>query len=153
MDIFDKYDTLLRRRDGLLHVGADPFAVRMDRILSATEALINGRKTILAGTNNYLGLTFDQACIDASVAATQEQGTGTTGSRIANGTYALHRKLEDEIASFLKKRCALVFSTGYQANLGMLVGLAGPKDVILMDADSHASIYDGCRLSGATVVR
>jgi 8-amino-7-oxononanoate synthase len=65
----------------------------------------------------------------------------------------LHRKLEDEIAGFLKKRCALVFSTGYQANLGMLVGLAGPKDVILMDADSHASIYDGCRLSGATVVR
>jgi 8-amino-7-oxononanoate synthase len=125
----------------------------MDRILSATEALINGRKTILAGTNNYLGLTFDQACIDASVAATREQGTGTTGSRIANGTYALHRKLEDEIAAFLKKRCALVFSTGYQANLGMLVGVAGPKDIILMDADSHASIYDGCRLSGATVVR
>jgi 8-amino-7-oxononanoate synthase len=153
MDIFDKYDPLLRRRDGLLHVGADPFAVRMDRILSATEALINGRKTILAGTNNYLGLTFDQACIDASVAATREQGTGTTGSRIANGTYALHRKLEDEIAAFLKKRCALVFSTGYQANLGMLVGVAGPKDIILMDADSHASIYDGCRLSGATVVR
>jgi 8-amino-7-oxononanoate synthase len=153
MDIFDKYDPLLRRRDGLLHVGADPFAVRMDRILSATEALINGRKTILAGTNNYLGLTFDQACIDASVAATREQGTGTTGSRIANGTYALHRKLEDEIAAFLKKRCALVFSTGYQANLGMLVGVAGPKDIILMDANSHASIYDGCRLSGATVVR
>ena len=153
MDIFDKYDLLLRRRNGLLQVGADPFAVRMDRILSATEALINGRKTILAGTNNYLGLTFDQACIDASVAATQEQGTGTTGSRIANGTYASHRKLEDEIAAFLKKRCALVFSTGYQANLGMLVGVAGPKDVILMDADSHASIYDGCRLSGATVVR
>jgi 8-amino-7-oxononanoate synthase len=153
MDIFDKYGPLLRRRDGLLHAGADPFAGRMDRILSATEALINGRKTILAGTNNYLGLTFDQACIEASVAATLEQGTGTTGSRIANGTYAMHRKLEDEIAAFLKKRCALVFSTGYQANLGMLVGLAGPKDVILMDADSHASIYDGCRLSGATVVR
>ena len=85
MDIFDKYDPLLRRRDGLLHVGADPFAVRMDRILSATEALINGRKTILAGTNNYLGLTFDQACIDASVAAT----SGTCTKNVASFGYLL----------------------------------------------------------------
>ena len=99
MDIFDKYDLLLRRRNGLLQVGADPFAVRMDRILSATEALINGRRTILAGTNNYLGLTFDESCIEASVAALREQGTGTTGSRIANGTYAMHRDLEQAIAS------------------------------------------------------
>ena len=83
----------------------------------------------------------------------REHGTGTTGSRIANGTYGIHRELEAEIARFLNRRSALIFPTGYQANLGMLAGLAGPRDVILMDADSHSSIYDGCRLSGATVVR
>ncbi len=153
MDIFDKYEAVSRRHSGLLEVGADPFAVRMDRVLSATEALINGRETILAGTNNYLGLTFDPDCVEAAIEATRSQGTGTTGSRIANGTYAMHRQLEEAIADFLERRHALVFSTGYQANLGMLAGLAGPKDVILMDADSHASIYDGCRLSGATVIR
>ncbi|MCE3250512.1 MAG: 8-amino-7-oxononanoate synthase-like protein, partial [Geminicoccaceae bacterium] len=83
----------------------------------------------------------------------RDHGTGTTGSRIANGTYGIHRELEDEIARFLNRRSVLIFPTGYQANLGMLVGLAGPRDVILLDADSHSSIYDGCRLSGATVVR
>lgn len=153
MDILDKYNLVEKRHAGLLEVGADPFAVRMDRVLSATEALINGRETILAGTNNYLGLTFDPDCIEAAIDATRSQGTGTTGSRIANGTYAMHRELEQAIAKFLKRRHALVFSTGYQANLGMLAGLAGPHDVILMDADSHSSIYDGCRLSGATVIR
>ncbi len=153
MDIFDKYEAVSRRHSSLLEIGADPFAVRMDRVLSATEAVINGRETILAGTNNYLGLTFDPDCVEAAIEATRAQGTGTTGSRIANGTYALHRQLEEAIADFLERRHALVFTTGYQANLGMLAGLAGPKDVILMDADSHASIYDGCRLSGATVIR
>ncbi len=153
MDILDKYNSIAQRHAGLLDVGADPFAVRMDKVVSATEALINGRKTILAGTNNYLGLTFDPDCIAAAVDAMHDQGTGTTGSRVANGTYAMHRELELAIAEFLGKRHAIVFSTGYQANLGMLSGLAGPKDIILMDADSHASIYDGCRLSAATVVR
>ncbi|MEE8534980.1 MAG: pyridoxal phosphate-dependent aminotransferase family protein [Kiloniellales bacterium] len=153
MDIFDKYALVDRRHASLLEVGDDPFGVRMDEILSATKALINGRETILAGTNNYLGLTFDADCIEAAVEATRSQGTGTTGSRIANGTYALHRQLEEEIAKYLERRHALVFSTGYQANLAMLAGLAGAQDIILMDADSHASIYDGCMLSGAKVIR
>ena len=80
-------------------------------------------------------------------------GTGTTGSRIANGTHQSHTRLEAALARFLNRRSAMVFSTGYQANLGAIAGLAGPKDVILVDANSHASIYDGCKLSGATVVR
>ena len=151
MDILEKYAAIASRHDKVLELGVDPFGVGMDEILSPTEAMVNGRRTILVGTNNYLGLTFDPACIEAGVAALREQGTGTTGSRIANGTYALHRELE--LAAALGKRSCIVFTTGYQANLGMIVGLASPKDVILIDADSHASIYDGCRLSGAKVVR
>ena len=98
MDILDKYDLIAKRHSGLLDVGEDPFAVRMERVLSATEAVVNGRKTILAGTNNYLGLTFDPDCIAAGVEAMRSQGTGTTGSRIANGSYAMHQDLESAIA-------------------------------------------------------
>ena len=153
MDLFDKFAALAGARDSLLEVGVNPFDVRMERIRSATEAVIEGRDVILFGTNNYLGLTFDADCMDAALAAVTAHGTGTTGSRIANGNYAAHQDLEAAIAGFLKRRSAMVFSTGYQANLGTIAGLAGPDDVLLIDADSHASIYDGCRLSGATVVR
>jgi len=153
MDLFDKYALVAGRHGKVLQAGADPFGVCLDKVLSGTEARINGRDTILVGTNNYLGLTFDPDCTEAAVAAIRQHGTGTTGSRIANGTYGIHRELEAEIARFLHRRSAMIFPTGYQANLGMLAGLAGPRDVILMDADSHSSIYDGCRLSGATVVR
>jgi 8-amino-7-oxononanoate synthase len=153
MDVFDKYALVAGRHGKVLQAGADPFGVCVDELLSATRGRVNGRDTILVGTNNYLGLTLDSECMEAAAAAIREHGTGTTGSRIANGTYAMHRGLEHEIAAFMGRRSALVFPTGYQANLGMLAGLAGPRDVILLDADSHSSIYDGCRLSGATVVR
>ncbi len=153
MDLFEKHALIAGRHGKVLQAGADPFGVCLEKLLSATEARINGRDTILAGTNNYLGLTFDRDCMAAAVTAIRDHGTGTTGSRIANGTYGIHRELEAEIARFLNRRSAMIFPTGYQANLGMLVGLAGPRDIILLDADSHSSIYDGCRLSGATVVR
>jgi 8-amino-7-oxononanoate synthase len=153
MDIFDKYSVPAARHERVLEAGTDPFGVRMEEMYSATEARVNGRRTILVGTNNYLGLTYDPACMDAAIEAIRKHGTGTTGSRIANGTYATHVALEQALAAFLNKRSAIVFPTGYQANLGILSGLAGANDVILLDADSHASIYDGCRLSGATLVR
>ncbi|MEQ8355216.1 MAG: aminotransferase class I/II-fold pyridoxal phosphate-dependent enzyme [Kiloniellaceae bacterium] len=153
MSLFDKYDQMAARHDRLLAAGRDPFNICMDRIVSATEAIIDGREVILVGTNNYLGLTFDPDCIEATVEAIQTEGTGTTGSRIANGTYTSHRALEQDIAAFLGRSKAMVFPTGYQANLGVIAGLAGPKDTILLDSDSHASIYDGCRLSGATLIR
>ncbi len=153
MSLFDKYDQVAARHDRLLAAGRDPFNMCMDRIVSATEAIVDGRETILVGTNNYLGLTFDPDCIEATVEAVRQQGTGTTGSRIANGTYSSHRQLEQAIAAFLGRSAAMVFPTGYQANLGIIAGLAGPKDTILLDSDSHASIYDGCRLSGATLIR
>jgi 8-amino-7-oxononanoate synthase len=152
-DIFDKYAGTAGRHRQLVGLGCDPFRLTMEELYSVTEARINGRRTILVGTNNYLGITFDKACIEAAIAAIRQEGTGTTGSRIANGTYGSHVALERTIGQFLKRNSVMVFPTGYQANLGMLSGLAGADDVILLDSDSHASIYDGCRLSGATVVR
>src|SRR5215212_4660651 len=94
MDIFDKYAHFAGRHEQLLSLGADPFAVRLDDLHSATKADIGGRPTILAGTNNYLGLTYDSACIGAAEEALRRYGTGTTGSRIANGSYGLHTELE-----------------------------------------------------------
>ena len=122
-------------------------------MISTTEGILDGRRTILAGTNNYLGLTFDPVCIEAACTALRNEGTGTTGSRMANGTFAAHAALERELAAFFGRRDAMVFSTGYLANLGMLSALTGRDDVILIDADCHASIYDGCRLGTAEVIR
>ena len=153
MAIFDKFRQLAESRRELAESGVESINVVMERIISPTEAVINGRHSILVGTNNYLGLTFDPDCIDAACKAAHEQGTGTTGSRMANGTYANHVALERDLADFFNCRGAIVFSTGYVANLGMLSALAGPDDVILLDGDCHASIYDGCRLGGAEVIR
>src|SRR5690606_528926 len=153
MDLFDKLAPLPGLRHKLLNAGADPFGVCMDEIVSATEARAGDRQMLLAGTNNYLGLTFEPECIRRAQEAIATQGTGTTGSRIANGTYDLHQSLERDLADFLGVSSVLVYSTGYQANLGAIAGLAGPDDTILIDADCHASIYDGCRLSGATIIR
>ncbi|MFA7279203.1 MAG: aminotransferase class I/II-fold pyridoxal phosphate-dependent enzyme [Sterolibacterium sp.] len=153
MGLFDKFNGLVAARSELGALGIDPFGVEIERIVSPTEGIIHGRHTILAGTNNYLGLTFNPECIAAAHQALDAEGTGTTGSRMANGSYSGHRRLEEELAAFYGVRDAIVFSTGYQANLGLLAGLTGPNDVVLLDADCHASIYDGCRMSGAEVIR
>jgi len=153
IDLFDKHKTIAERHARMMTMGVDAVGLTNDKILSPTRAMINGRETILAGTNNYMGITFDPDCIKAGQQAMAEFGTGTTGSRIANGSYALHKELEAELARFLKRKHCIVFTTGYQANLGMMSGLAGPKDTIFLDADSHSSIYDGCTLSGAKLVR
>lgn len=152
-DLFDKHRPIAERFQRMMAMGTNAVGVTNERILSPTRAIINGRETILAGTNNYMGITFDADSIAAGKQALDDFGTGTTGSRIANGTYSLHRKLEDELARFLDREHCIVFTTGYQANLGMLAGLAGPQDTIFLDADSHSSIYDGCTLSGAKLVR
>ncbi len=151
-DLLKKYHKLKQRHDALVQLGTDAVQLVNEQLLSPTRAIINGRETVLAGTNNYLGLTFEPECIEAGRKALEEYGTGTTGSRIANGTYALHVALEQALAEFMGRQHCMVFSTGFQANLGMIAGLAGPKDTIFIDMDSHASIFDGCRLSGATVV-
>ena len=147
--LFDKFEPIKDALRSITDCGLDSINIVMERVLSPTEAIINGRRTILAGTNNYLGITFDPECIEAACKALREEGTGTTGSRMANGTYAGHVALEQELAEFFDKDFCIVFSTGFTANLAMLGTLAGPDDVILLDSDCHASIYDGCRLSGA----
>ena len=148
-----KYLALKQAHAQLRAAGRDPFTVTFDEILSPTQATLAGRPVTLFGSNNYLGLTFDPSCTEHAAAALHEQGTGTTGSRIANGTYASHTALEEQIARFLGRRQAIVYSTGYQANLGILSALAGRDDHLLLDADGHASIYDGARLSAAQVTR
>ena len=153
-DLFSKFDPLIAEREALLATGVrDPYGIVMDTVLSPTEAMINGRKTILLGTYNYMGMTFDPDVIAAGKAALDEFGSGTTGSRVLNGTYQGHRECEDALKEFYGTDHAIVFSTGYQANLGMICTLAGRGDYIILDADSHASIYDGCALGNAEVVR
>ncbi|WP_419255761.1 serine palmitoyltransferase [Caulobacter sp. ErkDOM-YI] len=153
MGLFDKHLGYRDAYQAIRAAGADPFNVRLDAVVSPTEGVIDGRPTILLGTNNYLGLTFDAESIAASVKAVQERGTGTTGSRIANGSFEAHVELEQALAKFYRRKHAMVFTTGYQANLGVLSTLVGRGDHLILDADSHASIYDGSRLGHAEVIR
>lgn len=151
--LFDKYAPLQTRVDMMMKIGADALGVKFDDILSATEGRIGNRKILLAGTNNYLGLTFDDDCRAAAKKAIDDHGTGTTGSRVANGTYSEHVDLENALAAHLGKPSCIVFTTGYQTNLAAISGLAGDKDVIFMDADAHACIIDGSRLTNASTIR
>lgn len=153
MSIEDKAMAVEKAFGALKALGRDPTRLEFDEVISPTEAVLEGRRMILLGTNNYLGLTFDEACVSAAKAAIDEFGTGTTGSRIANGTYGMHKALEQRVADFYGKKCAVVFSTGYAANLGSISALAQQGDYLLIDADSHASIYDACKLSSAEVIR
>jgi 8-amino-7-oxononanoate synthase len=153
MGLLDRYADLVSLYGEVRATGADPFQIRMERVLSPTEAIINGKKTLLVGTNNYFGLTFDPSCMEAAIEAIRAEGTGTTGSRIANGSYSEHVALEEEIAAFYGKKHCMVFTTGYQANLGIISNLVGAEDFLLIDADSHASIYDACKQTQAEVVR
>ena len=153
MGIRQRMDAVQSHYGRLTALGRDPTRLSFEAIESPTRARLDGRMVTMFGTNNYLGLTFDPECMAASMAATQAVGSGTTGSRIANGTYGGHSELEREIAEFYGKQTAIVFSTGYTANLGMISAVAGAGDHLLIDADSHASIYDGCRMSEAETIR
>jgi 8-amino-7-oxononanoate synthase len=153
MALLDKFLPAAAIREQLSAGGHDPTQVVIERIISPTEGMVEGRHTILAGTNNYLGLTFDPSCVAAATNAIETQGTGTTGSRMANGSFAAHAALEKELADFYQVDYGMVFSTGYAANLGTLVALLKPGDAVLLDADAHASLYDGCLMSGADIFR
>ncbi|MGS1018237.1 serine palmitoyltransferase [Allosphingosinicella humi] len=153
-DLFSKFDPLIAERQALLDTGVrDPFAIVMDKVLSPTLAVIQGKETILLGTYNYMGMTFDPDVIAAGKKALDEFGAGTTGSRVLNGTYQGHKEVEEALKEFYGTKHAMVFSTGYQANLGLMSTIAGKDDYIILDADSHASIYDGCALGNAQIVR
>ena len=152
-DLFSKFDGLIEQRRSLLSAGMeDPFGLVMQRVLSPTVAVCNGRETILLGTYNYMGMTFDPDVVAAGKEALDDFGAGTTGSRVLNGTYAGHKAVEQALKDFYAMDHAMVFSTGYQANLGIISTIAGKGDYIVLDIDSHASIWDGCKLGDAEVV-
>ena len=152
-DLFSKFDPLIEMRANLLASGVtDPFSLVMEKVISPTVAVCNGRETILLGTYNYMGMTFDPDVIQAGKDALDQFGSGTTGSRVLNGTYAGHKAVEQALKDFYGMDHAMVFSTGYQANLGIISTIAGKGDYIVLDIDSHASIWDGCKLGDAEVV-
>ena len=153
-DLMSKFDGLIAERQALIDTGVtDPFAIVMDEVKSPTEAVIAGRDTILLGTYNYMGMTFDPDVIAAGHKALDDFGSGTNGSRMLNGTFHDHIEVEQALRDFYATTGAIVFSTGYMANLGMISTLAGKGEYVILDADSHASIYDGCAQGNAEIVR
>ena len=152
-DLFSKFDDIIALRQNLLAGGAeDPFNLVMEKVLSPTRAICNGRDTILLGTYNYMGMTFDPDVIQAGKDALDNYGSGTTGSRVLNGTYQGHKECEEALKEFYAMNHAMVFSTGYQANLGIISTIAGKEDYVILDIDSHASIWDGCAMGNAQIV-
>lgn len=118
-----------------------------------TVVSMEGHRTIMIGSNNYLGLTSDARVKEAAIKAIEKYGSGCSGSRFLNGTLEIHLELEEQLAEFLHKDACMTFSTGFQSNLGIISAIAGRNDVILCDKENHASIYDACRLSYATMIR
>ena len=154
IDLLAKFDAIIAEKKGLLSSGIrDPFHIVMDKVTSPTTAIVEGKETILFGTYNYMGMTFDADVIAAGKRALEEFGSGTNGSRVLNGTFADHIDAEDALKEFYGTDHAMVFSTGYQANLGLVSTIVGKDDYVILDIDSHASIYDGCFLGQRNVVR
>jgi 8-amino-7-oxononanoate synthase len=145
MDIFEKCDQYIRARE-VQEAGLYPYFLPLEDT-EGTEVVIGGRKILMIGSNNYLGLTTDPRVRQAAIDAIKRFGTSCTGSRFLNGTLALHKELEERLATFVGKDEALVFSTGYQVNLGVISSIVGRGDVVVTDKDDHASIVDGCMLS------
>lgn len=145
MDIFEKCDQYMRARE-VQEAGLYPYFLPLEDT-EGTEVVIDGRKILMIGSNNYLGLTADPRVRQAAIEAIERYGTSCTGSRFLNGTLALHMELEDRLANFVGKEAALVFSTGYQVNLGVISTIVGRGDVVVTDKEDHASIVDGCLLS------
>lgn len=151
MDIFKKcFD--FKRVEQIKESGVYPYFHKLESGQD-TEVVIEDKKTIMIGSNNYLGLTSDPRVIQAGIEAIRKYGSGCSGSRFLNGTLDIHVKLEEELADFLKKEAVVTFSTGFQSNLGIISSVCGMGDVILCDKENHASIYDACRLSYAKMYR
>jgi 8-amino-7-oxononanoate synthase len=152
MDLLHKLRAIESRLAMFEETAATPGLTVIEGVLGPCEVVVQGRPTLMFGSNNYLGLTKHPDVVDAARRALEDYGTGTTGSRTANGTFALHEALERAFAEWFGKRHAIIFSTGYQANLSLIGGLCGAGDVILIDSDSHASIYDATRQTASQVI-
>ncbi len=151
MDLFDKCKEFTIA-DELIKRGIYPYFHALET-KQDTEVVMEGRNEIMLGSNNYLGLTIHPEVIEAGKEAILKYGSGCSGSRFLNGTTKLHLALEDELAQFLNKEGCVTFSTGFQTNLGIISAIAGRNDYIIGDKENHASIYDGCRLSYAKLLR
>jgi 8-amino-7-oxononanoate synthase len=129
----------------------NPFEIVIEKVLGPVETMIAGRRTTMFGTNSYLGLNFHPDCIKAAQETVGQYGTGSTASRVAAGNHAMHVALERDIADFFDLPNAVIYSTGFMANLAVISALAREGDAIFLDAHSHASIFDAAKLSGAQV--
>ncbi len=145
MDIFEKCPGFTAAKDAMKQ-GIYPYFIPLTET-EGTEVDYRGHKLIMCGSNNYLGLTTHPKVREAAIQAIKRYGTSCTGSRFLNGTLEMHEQLERELAEWVKKPAALVFSTGMQTNLGVISALVGRNDVVILDKDDHASIVDGVRLS------
>jgi 8-amino-7-oxononanoate synthase len=151
MDLFKKCDDFTLA-DEYKELGIYPYFHALET-KQDIEVLMEGKRRIMIGSNNYLGLTGDDRVIEAGIKALREFGSGVSGSRFLNGTLTTHIQLEKELADFLHKEACVTFSTGFQTNLGIISAIAGRNDLIFCDRENHASIYDGARLSYAEMVR
>jgi 8-amino-7-oxononanoate synthase len=151
MDLFEKCRQYTRAKDAM-DAGLYPYFMPLDDT-EGTEVTIGDKKLVMIGSNNYLGLTTHPKVREAAIDATRRFGTSCTGSRFLNGTLAWHLDLEERLAEYVEKEAALVFSTGYQTNVGTISALVGRGDYVITDKDDHASIVDGCRLSLGTMKR
>ncbi|MGQ9553610.1 MAG: aminotransferase class I/II-fold pyridoxal phosphate-dependent enzyme [Anaerolineae bacterium] len=145
MDIFAKCSEFTAAREAIAG-GYYPYFIPLDDT-EGTEVIINGKRLVMIGSNNYLGLTTDSRVRQAAIDALARYGPSCTGSRFLNGTLKLHLELERQLAEFVGKEAALVFSTGYQTNLGTISALVGRGDFVITDREDHASIIDGCRMA------
>jgi 8-amino-7-oxononanoate synthase len=145
LDLFEKADRF-DRADELRRLGLYPYFQPISETFTES-VVIDGRKQIMIGSNNYLGLTHHPKVVAAAIEAVKRYGSGCTGSRFLNGTLDLHVELDRRLAQFMRKDACVTFSTGFQVNLGVISTLVGKNDVVLCDRENHASIFDGCRLS------
>jgi len=151
MDIFEKCPGFTVAREAIAG-GYYPFFIPMTNN-EGNEAVFQGRRVIMCGSNNYLGLTTHPKVRQAAIDAVNLYGTSCTGSRFANGTLELHEQLERELAEWVGKEAALIFTTGMQTNLGVISAIVGRGDIVVLDKDDHASIVDGARLSWGEMKR
>ncbi len=151
MELFDKCYNFTRAKE-VMAMGIYPYFIPLSDT-EGTEVIIDGRKLVMIGSNNYLGLTTHPKVREAAIEAVRKYGTSCTGSRFLNGTLHLHKQLEQELADFVGKEAALVFSTGFQTNLGTISALVGKGDAVITDKEDHASIVDGCRLAYGKMLR
>jgi len=152
MGILDKC-TAFKDAENVRAQGLYPYFREIDSEQDTWVTLKGGKRVLMMGSNSYLGLTNHPRVIEAAVKATLELGTGCAGSRFLNGTLRIHRELEEELAEFMGTEAALVFSTGFQTNLGTISSLVGRKNYVICDKFNHASIYDGARLAFGEHVR